>query len=570
MQTYQITVSNRTLTSDIATTTSFLNLNLQRIENRISEINFYSNRRAKREILDGLSSVLKWLIGTPDAKDAKHYEECINLLEKQELNTHSLLKQQLQIISSTVTNFNETIHKISYDENVINENLASISTYLNGTNQIMFDLELSEKISKISIQLLESIMSLEQEIDDILASILFIKSGAIHPSIISSERLYKELLMSSHTRTDTTLVAPVTVNNIHEILESASITSYIYLNKLVYIIEFPLIKNERFDIYRIYPIPIQQDKSYLYSTILPEHSYLATSTTRQQYIVTDSIENCKTFGPNKRVCKELPVYNYNTRPTCEMAVLLDSGKDVPSSCEITSFSAHINTFQPIKNNRWIFILQHKTSCVLQCGDSTTHHELEGSGIIKLERGCKAYTSFLTLTASEETTVNISHPIVTVDIEDYCTTTNKLLNPPDIIPLKLNHIRLDSLKSIREQLNQNSKKLEENEKPFLQEHQYKLSLFTYSIGILMLAFLAYKICCCYPWRWHFNPHRHQDTHGTGCIRIFNNCFDTSRRRQQIIPLQATPSRHQATSCVTDDSSEASPTPSQKLRTAQSLF
>lgn len=34
------TVSNRTLTSDIATTTSFLNLNLERIENRILERNF--------------------------------------------------------------------------------------------------------------------------------------------------------------------------------------------------------------------------------------------------------------------------------------------------------------------------------------------------------------------------------------------------------------------------------------------------------------------------------------------------------------------------------------------------
>lgn len=386
----------------------------------------------------------------------------------------------------------------------------------------------------------------------------------------SSERLYKELLTSSHTRTDTTLVAPVTINNIHEILESATITSYIYLNKLVYIIDFPLIKNERFDLYHIYPIPIKQHDPKLYSTILPEHTYLATSTTRQHYVITDSVEKCKTFGPSKKICKELPIYNYNTRPTCEMAILLNNDKEVPSSCEITSFSAYINTFQPIKNNRWIFILQHKTPCVLQCGDTSTHHDLEGSGIIRLEKGCKAYTSLLTLAASEETMTNISHPIVTADIEDYCLTNNEESSPPDIIPLKLNHVRLDSLKTLKDELNQYSERLNTNKKTFLGEHQNTFSVMSYSISFLLLAYTLYKLCRCCPWKLCSTRHHNQDDHNSGCIQIFNNCFDRSRRQQQVLPLEAL-TRHRETSCITDDDSEiSSPTTSQKLRTAQSLF
>lgn len=67
------------------------------------------NSRSKRELFDGLGSVLKCLIGTPDAKDAKKYDDCINKLEKQELDLTELLQKQIQITSLTVKNFNETI-----------------------------------------------------------------------------------------------------------------------------------------------------------------------------------------------------------------------------------------------------------------------------------------------------------------------------------------------------------------------------------------------------------------------------------------------------------------------------
>lgn len=216
---------------------------------------------------------------------------------------------------------------------------------MNSTNKILFDPKLIEDISTISIQILESVMSLEQELDDILGSILFTKSGAIHPSIISSERLYKELLTSTHARSDKNLVASITPTNIHEILESATIISYIYRNKLVYVLEFPLVRYEKFDIFHLYSIPIRHPDSHIFSTILPEHTYLATSSTRQQYVTFNTYERCKTFAPGKTVCKDLPDYNYNTRPTCKMAILLSTERGLPSICETTTFSATINTLQ---------------------------------------------------------------------------------------------------------------------------------------------------------------------------------------------------------------------------------
>lgn len=116
------------------------------------------NSRVKRELLDGLGSVLKWLIGTPDAKDAQRYDDCINKLEKQELDITDLMQKQLQITSSTIQNFNETIFKISFDEQIINENINRLNDYLNKTQSLVFDINVSEDISTISLQILELVM----------------------------------------------------------------------------------------------------------------------------------------------------------------------------------------------------------------------------------------------------------------------------------------------------------------------------------------------------------------------------------------------------------------------------
>ncbi|XP_052747818.1 uncharacterized protein LOC113512658 [Galleria mellonella] len=569
-QNYQNLVARHTTLPSVITTSSFIKASLNKIDSRLSELNYYTagslnNKRSKRELIDGVSSILKWLIGTPDAKDAKHYNECIEQLERQQISTDAILRQQLQIISSTIKNFNETLLKISYDEHLINENIAKVNSYFNTTNKLIFNLTISEEISTLAIQILESVTSLEKDIDDIIISILFIKSGAIHPSIISINRLYKELLSSSPARVNKNLVAPIKLSNIHQILESASITSYIYMNKIIYILEFPLVRNDRFTLYHIYSIPILHPSSTLYSTILPEQTFLAMNSNRQQYVTMNDLGKCKNFVTETKVCNDLPVYNVNTRPTCETAILTTTRQDVPEICQVTTFSANINTLQPIRNNKWIYILQHTTPYTLECKDETNHGEISGAGIISLENGCKMYTAFVTLLAEENLSTNISHPIVTVDLEQICIPENLNIREPELLPIKLNNIALDSLNTIKEQINQHSKLLKDNQATFVEKYSTKLSISSIAIGLAMLTCLCYK---CHKRRFQFTTTQRRD----GCIQIFNNCFDRSQRRQHIeIPMASLEPR--TTSCISEDESDDVATPHLHQRSSnktQSLF
>ncbi|XP_061721834.1 uncharacterized protein LOC133528455 [Cydia pomonella] len=332
----------------IETTKSFLKLNLEKIENRLAELNMYlgKNSRQKRELLDGLSVVLKWLIGTPDAKDAMHYEDCINQLEKRETDLSSLMLEQTQIISSTVKTFNESILKITYDELIINENIERLNNYLNSSQSLLFSLKASQDVSAISLQILESVVNLENEINECLTSILFAKSNTIHPSIITLEKLYKELLLSNHIRTNKHLVSTVSPQNIHTILESSSLSAYVYSDKLVYILTFPLIQNDPLDLYHVYSIPIKHPNSSLHTTILPEHVYLAANPSGQTYVSTSSLETCKTYASEKQVCTGLVAYDATARPLCELQILQIAIPTDASRSSITASQIHLDNREP--------------------------------------------------------------------------------------------------------------------------------------------------------------------------------------------------------------------------------
>lgn len=206
---------------------------------------------------------------------------------------------------------------------------------------------------------------------------------------------------------------------------------------------------------------------------------------------------------------------------------------------------------------------------MECGEETTHGEISGAGIISLNQGCKLYTALTTLSSGNENTQNISHPIITVDLDTICFPEHsKQEQPPELIPIKINNIPLDSLKTLREEIKIHTKHLNKKEN-FVEKHSSKFSYISFIIGLILMIFTCLKCCKINIFKIFSTNSNHQ--HRDGCIQIFNNCFDRSQRRQQVqIPMA---SLNATTSCISEDEDEpSSPTSnSQTLgKTAQSLF
>lgn len=445
---------------------------------------------------------------------------------------------------------------------------------MNKTKTIVFDIKISEDISSVSLQILELVISLENEINDCLTSILFAKSNIVHPSIITLNKLYEQLLKSNKIRNHKQFVTPVSIDNIHTLLDSSTLSAYVYLNRLIYILEFPLIQNNPLTLYHMYSIPIQHSNSSFHSTIIPEHIYLATDPSGQYYASMSTLEKCNIFTTKKRICKDLVIYDSSARPICEMELLFSKSTILPTTCTTTTFSADINTFQPLGQNSWLYILNKETSCVLQCNNEVSTYKLRGSGILTLPQGCKLHTGYSILSAFHTTEENITFPIIVPDIRNedcFEITTN--LESQKLIPITINEMPLDSLKSISTHLEKYSEDLKKiqiaKNQSFLEKNQRSFTWIYFSIGMILLTYLLIKILKRCPNGFLRSSH----SNDRNCIQIFNNCFDNSTRRrntQVAIPMRNLPT---STSCVSEDEDDdlhSSPQSQRSGANAQSLF
>lgn len=389
-------------------------------------------------------------------------------------------------------------------------------------------------------------------------------------------KLYQELLLSNHVRTNRRLVAPVTIDNIHSILDSSTLSAYVYSNRLVYVLDFPLVQNDPLTLYHIYSVPIQHPNSSYHTTILPEHTYLATNPNGQQYISTSSLENCRIYTSKQRVCTNLIVYDSTTRPICEMQILFSISTSIPNICTTTTFAADINTFQSLSNNQWLYILTNETQCVLQCEKEVSHHKLQGAGIVSLPRRCKLHTTYSTLSTFQSSEENITTPIIIPDIRtEDCFEEMKNLQAPNLIPISINELPLDSLHQIKTHIDKYSEELQKlKSQNFLQKHETSFSWVYFIIGITLLAFATFKFCK--RWPNGFIKRNRNRRNSNSCIQIFNNCFDSSSRRQAThlhaaIPMSTIAVTTETRISEDEDDDIRCATPSQRSgANAQSLF
>lgn len=89
----------------------------KRIRNYLKNVQLETARRQKRGILNGVGSIWKVISGNLDASDG-------------DKEIQDLLKNQIQIVSTTIKNFNSTVRKLAIDEETFNQNIGKIQDAL--------------------------------------------------------------------------------------------------------------------------------------------------------------------------------------------------------------------------------------------------------------------------------------------------------------------------------------------------------------------------------------------------------------------------------------------------------
>lgn len=129
-----------------------------------------------------VSYALTWLIGTPDADDAKYYDNVIQQIEKDDKSFQNLLKEQVLFVKNTISHFNESIVSLKIHKQTFNDNIKKLNDFMQ--NEANFEVEMEESVIIISHLKMSTylVTELSEQYDILINSILFAKLNIIHQS----------------------------------------------------------------------------------------------------------------------------------------------------------------------------------------------------------------------------------------------------------------------------------------------------------------------------------------------------------------------------------------------------
>jgi len=430
------------------------------LENKFEEVELdvSTNPRKKRGLVNAAGSIWKFITGNLDASDGEYFSNCIHKIEKDEHEVETLMKKQIMVTTSVIKSFNETLRKFKIDEELFNQDLKIIE---NRIYLIEDDLELMEiklQILGLCQHLLESYSFIENEINDILNSITFAKLKIIHTSIITPKDLVSALQIISQNLQKNNLPLSPREAKVATYLDIIELSAFQTIDKLIFVLDIPLVEPDFYTVYRLYPIPTRDNRTKLHYILPTLQKYIAKADNSDQFITLSEVDNCKEVMINIKLCKNLYSYPIDSNAICE-AQLLKTQKftKLPKNCELVLVYAQDYKIQLLKNNIWLIAVTDQTPITIKCNNIDPISKIiDINSIMTLQPGCTAFIGTTrvqaSMTKASEWHYNYSNAI---NIPYNCC-----LNFPenaheklDLKPLKIGNLNLDDLEIAKHKLDQ---------------------------------------------------------------------------------------------------------------------
>lgn len=446
----------------------------------------------------GIGSMFKQVIGIMDEDDAIRYSNAIQALESNDKKLASLMKDNVLMTNKALRSYNETLKIINVNEARLNDVIESFTIGLKNVTEMSSKLYIDSKMTEIYEQLSSSLLTLSFRVDDIVNSIMFTKSHSIHPSVLTPQQLYDELVLNSRNIIENREL-PINLNlhNIHTIVDIAQLSCYYIKTKIVFVIRIPLVVRMEYNLFKSIPLPIPHDNVNpdSYAMIIPDCNHVAISKDKTTYICIENLNNCVKAVNLLHICNNLEIHSVQRTPICETELLCKIWNKLPTKCVTKLMHGDIDIWQELKDNRWLFVESKPIKLTIECHSQVSEHKLLGTGLLNLKPHCKA--SYKNKEFSSKYNLNLTVKPMIPDfnlINDPCCDINKL----DLLklrsePLKLTDTNLDKLpKIVTKQFMADIDQIINEPRPML-EYNSHYPILSYCILILILIFIFYYLC-----------------------------------------------------------------------------
>lgn len=484
---------------DLHTHVSLLNQISNDIENKFEEIELdvSTNPRKKRGLINAAGSVWKFITGNLDASDGEYYSNCINKIEKDEHELENLMKKQIMVTTSVIKNFNETLRKFKIDEETFNNDLKIIESRIYTIEDELELMELKLQIIGVCQHLMESYSFIENELNDILNGITFAKLKIIHTSIITPKDLVSALQTISLNLQRNNLPLSPREAKVATYLDIIELSAFQSIDKLIFVLDIPLVEPELYTVYRLYPIPTKDNRTKLHYILPTIQKYIAKGDNTDQFITLSSIDNCKEVMLNIKLCKNLYSYPIDSNAICEAQLLKTQKFDtLPKNCQVILVYAQDYKIQLLNNNIWLIAVTDQTPITIKCKNIDPISKIIDTNVIlTLQPDCSAFIGTTVVQASKQKVsewhYNYSN-IIKVPYNCCSNYPSNIHEKLDLKPIKIGELNLEDLEIAKHKLDQYSHDLDNliNE-PSINKYT---PWFTYVIIFLIIVIIFVYIFC----------------------------------------------------------------------------
>lgn len=493
----------------------------------------HSPARARRGIFNGLGTAWKWLTGSLDANDAAYYDKILAETDKTDKEIQILMKDQIQVIKSTISNFNDSISALKINESVFNKNIQKFNLFANSFSNRTRSLERLGLATNHIALLSYLVNELSEQYDILINAVLFAKQNVVHPSVITPIQLISSLHKNLNFLTEG-LTFPISLDEQHasKLIEISKLSVYYSNNKIVFVIKIPLTTNSIFNLYKLIPLPIPHPNQKTFAYIEPDFKFIGLTQNKAQYVHLNSLTECFQLTYNEYLCENHEIHSTFGNNECEISLITSYITEIPKVCHTKIIYGTTKIWHELlSKNKWIYILSEPTILTILCPNVTMKDEkLQGIGIVELDKNCKAYSTDIQLIASHQINSEYENLVPNIPIlEDDCCKENRhnsTLESFYFQPIHFSNIRLDELKLTSHKLDDLNDQINNrlNQQHVIQYSNWFSILTSVLLGILGL-FIVYKICKCsgfiYLLRKALGRNNHQKH--SGClVKIYNQC------------------------------------------------
>lgn len=467
-----------------------------------NSISHLLDTRSRRAWVAGVGSVMKHIFGTLSEDDGIRYDEAITALQNNVKKSASLIRENILVTNSVISSFNKTVYNIKVNEANLNEAINKLSLLtqdlINNTRNIEYQSHLNVIIDSLET----TILTISFQLNDIVDAILFSSQNILHPAVVTPQQLHRELIDSSkYLPGKLELPTTLDISSVHFILNISQIVSYYINNKIIFVIRVPLVSVNEFSMFHVLSLPVSHNPGNprSFSMIIPSHKYIAMTKDKLQYCNFEDLDQCKKMNQDTYICDVPTVYASDAKMSCETEIITKVVNQLPSSCKTQIVSGNIDIWNPIKNNRWIFVQSQPIKLSVDCiGSPLREHIILGTGVLQLPPGCTGYCKSTTF-ISKSYFNNITIPFVYSDfnlIKDNCCNLAAADKVDNVSPVSIENVDLDDLNSFHSSLLQELKVAKElADSPHIVKYGTHYSTITIVLIIIVTIYIMYKFYKC---------------------------------------------------------------------------